>query len=370
MPIIQSPLEGKIADILVAENQPVQAGDLITRIDDINLQSKKQQLIGNLEQVKQQLIQLNNQIVSLEEQVSAEQDLQRRNLTSAQVQLTHQKNLYQEQLIIAKARFIEAQAALELAQEEVNRYQGLVKNGILSRLQLKEKEAALKSSHARLKQAQASINISSGEVEIAREKIAQEKARGKATLARLDREQKQLRERQTEIVNQINNYQEQLKQISTELNNTLIRSPISGTILVLNLRNRGQVVHPGDNIATIAPINSSLEIKAFVASQDIDKVEIGQTSQMRVSACPYSDFGTLMGRVIAISPDTKNYRSQTDNFSVANSSYEISIQPENLKLYSGTRTCTIRLGMEGQVDIISREETVLEFMRTKLRSKI
>ncbi|MDJ0902568.1 MAG: response regulator [Xenococcus sp. MO_188.B8] len=365
--IVQAATAGKIASILVTENQQVQSGELIARIDDARLQSQKQQLLGNIQQVKQQLTQLNNQIVSIQAQIAAQKNLQQRNLASAQAKLRHQQRLYQEQLITTEARVQEAQAAVELAQEELNRYQELVQTGIISELQLKEKEAALKTSIARLQQMKASLNPSSGEVEMAREQIAQELARGQATLASLDREQRQLNERQTEIYNQLSNYQEELNQVATELNNTLIHAPLSGIIQVLNLRNQGQVVSPGDKIATIAPINSSLEIKAAVASQDIDKVEVGQTAQMRVSACPYSDFGTLMGTVITISPDTLNSQSQTEEISSDNSSYEISIQPESFKLHSGSRSCTIRSGMEGKVDIISRKETVLKFILRKAK---
>ena len=363
--IVQAASEGKIASIFVAENQQVRSGELIAQIDDARLQSQKQQLLANVRQTQQQLTQLNDQIVSIQAQTAAERNLQQRNLASAQARLKHQQRIYQERLITTQAQVTEAEAAVELAQDELNRYQELVQTGVLSQLQLKEKEAALKSSLARLQQFKASLNPSSGEVEMAREQIAQEIAKGQTILASLDREQKQLKERQAEIQNQLNNYQQELDRVATELEKTAIRATISGIIQVLNLRNQGQVVRSGDNLATIAPFNGSLEIKAAVASQDIDKVEVGQTAHLRVSACPYSDFGTLMGTVITISPDTKSSHAQTEKISSSNSSYEISIQPESFKLDSGSRSCAIRSGMEGRVDIISREETILKFILKK-----
>ena len=65
----------------------------------------------------------------------------------------------------------------------------------------------------------------------------------------------------------------------------------------LNLRNPGQTVTLGEQIAHIAPTHSSLIIKALVPAQEIDKVEIDQKVQMKVSACPYPDYGTLKGVV-------------------------------------------------------------------------
>ena len=47
--------------------------------------------------------------------------------------------------------------------------------------------------------------------------------------------------------------------------------------------------------------------------------------------------------------------------------YEATIEPENLTLGRGKHSCAIQLGMEGTADIISREETVLQFFFRKAR---
>ena len=359
--IVQAATEGRITDILARENQQVRSGELIAQIDDARLQSQQQQLLGNIRQTQQQLSQLNEQLVSVAAQTAAERNLQQRNLASAQAQFKHQQRLYQERLITAEARVREIEAAVELARDELNRYRELVDTGVVSQLQLQEKQAVLKSSLAQLQQVQASLNPSAEEVAIAREEIAREQARGQTILASLEREQQQLKERRTEIENRLNNSREELNQIATEIEKIAIRAPISGIIQTLNLRNQGQVVRSGDEIATITPSNYGLEIKAAVAERDIGKVKTEQTTQMRVAACPYTDFGTLAGKVTAIAADTQSSQTET------NSSYEISIQPENLKLSAGDRNCKIRPGMEGRVDIISKKETVLKFLLRKAR---
>lgn len=373
--IVQAATEGKINSILVRENQQVQSGAIIANIDNTVIQSKKKQLLAAIQQTKQQLIQLHKQLVSIQAQIAAEQNLQQRTIVLTQAQLKHQQRLYQQQLVTTQAQLAESEAILELAQEELNRYQELVRTGIVSQLQLEEKTAVLKSSLAKLQQAKASLNPSAGEVEIAKEQIDQARARGQITLASLNRERQQLQERKIEIANQLDNYQEELKQIATELENTYIRAPLAGTIQTLNLRNPGQVVVKGDEIATISPGDSTLAIKAFVSAQDIGKVEVGQTTQMRVSACPYSDFGTLQGTVVTISPDTKN-SNQGANTTEANASYEISIQPENMNLQTGdkpsvsgkaNRNCAIRIGMEGRIDIITKQESILQFLLSKAK---
>jgi HlyD family type I secretion membrane fusion protein len=371
--IVQATAEGKIAQIAATENQYIKSGDSIARIDDRRLQSQKQQLLANIQRSKQQLSQLNAQNTSIQTQIAAQTNLQQRNLASAQTQLKHQQRLYQEQLITTQARVNQAQAAVELARDEFNRYQGLVRDKVVSQLQVKEKEAALKNSLAKLEEEKASLNPSSAEVEIAREQIAQETARGRSTLASLDLEQQRLNERKIEIQERLNNYQEQLNQITTDLKNTLIRAPISGRIQTINLRNQGQIVKSGDKIAEIIPTdaeliitNSRLQIQTTIDPQYIGMVEIGQTAKMQVSACFYPDFGTLDGKVVAISTDTKTF-SHSENTSSIISSYEVFIKPEAWALEYDDALCVIKPGMEGQVEIIASEETVLQFMLSTLK---
>ena len=365
MRIVQAAAEGKISNISVRENQRVQQGELIAQIDPTDIQSQKRQLLASTEQTQQQLTQLDEQLTSIQVQIAAQQSLQQRTIASAQAQLEHKQRLYQQQLDTTQASVAEAEAAVELATEELNRYRELVQTGIVSQLQLKEKSAALKSFEAKLQQAKASLDPSVGEVTMAKEQIAQEIARGETTIASLNRERQQLQERKTEAANRLGSYREDLKQIAQEIRNTQIRAPFGGTIQTLILRNPGQVVGEGDEIATIAPGNSPLAIKALVTAQDIGKVEVGQTAQMRVSACSYSDFGTLEGRVLAVSPDTKT--NTGSNIAADNANYEISVQPESGSLQNGDRNCAIRAGMEGRIDIISQEETVLEFVLGKAK---
>lgn len=70
-------------------------------------------------------------------------------------------------------------------------------------------------AQARLNKAKTTLNSISG-VAIARERIAQEKARGEATLSRLQQEREQLIQRRIELENQLNSYQKEFKQIEID----------------------------------------------------------------------------------------------------------------------------------------------------------
>lgn len=96
---------------------------------------------------------------------------------------------------------------------------------------------------------------------------------------------------------------------------------------------------------------------------------------MRVTACPYPDYGTLKGVVKTISPDAVSSQkndANSDTNSIPRATavgtfYEITIEPEKLALGRTTKKCQIQLGIDGRVDIITREETVLQFLLRKAR---
>jgi HlyD family secretion protein len=101
----------------------------------------------------------------------------------------------------------------------------------------------------------------------------------------------------------------------------------------------------------------------------VNKLAKGQEVQMRVSACPYPDYGILKGVVNQISEDTiKSQKNQSiPTQGGASSVYEVTILPESFSFGRSKHQCTIQPGLEGRADIISRKETVLKFLLRKAR---
>lgn len=431
--LVQAATEGQITNVFVKENQAVKKGDVLATIDDSRLQTKKSQLQSNIQQAQLQLLQIDAQIQALNRQIKAETERKNRVVSSAQAELNRVQRNYRDRQIIARAEVEEAQAnlrraekewhqasvelrsaranlqsteaALKAAQTKRDRYQKVVQAGALSLNQLEEvqlevvqqqqaveirrasieaqqqiiaqQQQAVAAMRAKLQRTQAALNPSNAEVAIAKESIAQESAGGQATLATLNREWEALFQQRIQIKNQLQRDTKELQQVESDLSQTKITVTEDGMISQLNLRNPGQSVRMGEEIAQIVPSNAPLVIKAAVSPEDVSKLETGQKVQMRVSACPYPDYGTLNGVVSQISEDTikpqGNQASSTAaNTSVsilgsANSFYEVTIQPDSFFLGKGNHQCNIQLGMQGRADIISREETVLSFLLRKAR---
>ncbi|MEG4622831.1 HlyD family efflux transporter periplasmic adaptor subunit [Microcoleus sp. w1-18aA5] len=262
----------------------------------------------------------------------------------------------QEQAVAGQKAAVEAQKkAVESQRKTVDRQQ-----------------QAVEVSAAKLKVVEAALNPSGAPVAIAQQRIAQEKAKGEAALAALKKEQLVSIQNRADIENQINRDRQELKQIDTELAKSVVRSPVDGTILKLNLRNPGQTAQLGAAIAQIAPANAAIVVKARVAAPDIGKIAIGQTSILRISAYPYPDYGVLEAKVSAIAPDAIAGENNSPPY------YEVTVIPQRTYLVKRDRAISqsadqqccqyhIQAGMEVTADIISRQETVLTFILRKAR---
>ncbi|MEH2425462.1 MAG: HlyD family efflux transporter periplasmic adaptor subunit [Nostoc sp.] len=438
--IVQAATEGQIIHIYVKENQVVKKGDAIAIIDDSRLQTKKSQLQTSIQQSKLQLVQINAQINALNSQIRAETDRINRIITGAQAELSGRRREYRDknittvselqeadanvkiaekelhageaQLKTAQANLHATEAALGVAQSKQKRYESVAAQGALSKDQLEEaqlaarqQEQAVKAQQAavevqqqtierlqqavsaviaRRQRAQVAVNPSNTEVTVATERIAQEKAGGESSKATSEKERQALVKQQIEIEKQLEHDTSELKQAQIDLAQTTIAATADGIVSQLNLRNPGQTVQAGEELVQIVPTNAPQVLKAAVASENQSKLKIGQKVQMRVSACPYPDYGTLNGKVQAISPDAMSsagYANAPQNngtnasmngttspkAAVAGAFYEVTIEPETLVLGKGKNQCHIQLGMEGRADIISREETVLQFFLRKAR---
>ncbi|MEO1005872.1 MAG: HlyD family efflux transporter periplasmic adaptor subunit, partial [Cyanobacteria bacterium J06638_38] len=423
--IVEAKTEGTVVEINVAENQRIKRGDVIATIDSSRLQTQDSQLQSQIQQSKLQLGQIKAQIRTLKRQIQAEQDRIERAVAVATVELSRRQREYQDQQITTQAEAAEAeanvrlvteewqqaqaefnsaqatlrsnQAALRSATSKRNRYQEISVTGALSQNQLEEAELeveqqkqqvaaqkatveqqkrgiarqqeAIEAAKARLNLVQAALNPSNGEIAIANQRIAQEIASGEATIAALNREQEGMIQQRIELEQTLSRDRSELKQITRDMEQTVIKAPENGVLFQLSLSNPSQTVSPGSEIARIAPDDTSLAIETLVSASDISNVELNQKAQVRISACPYPDYGTLKGVVQEISPDAiplENNDSSTSSLNQA-STYKVRLKPDSQILSQGKNQCTLQLGMEGKADVITKEETILKFLLRKAR---
>lgn len=383
--LLQAATEGQIQTIFVKEGQTVKTGDKIATVDDSRLQTRRAQLESNLQQFQVQMQQIDAQATTLTAQIIAEGGRSDQAVAVARSTLVQSRREYEDKQVATETEMMEVQSELASAETTLaaakvkrDRYQGLVDKGAVSMLQYEEaqldadqQEQEVKIAQAKLERAQAMMNPSLAAVNAVAQQVTQAQYGGEAATTALVREQEALLQQKAEVNKQVGQDEQEKEQIIHDLKQTTIRAAVAGTVSQMRLRNAGQTVQAGEVIAYIAPSDIPLEVKAAVLTTDISKLKVNQPVKMRVSACPYPDYGTLSGVVTQISKDTTKPASVNDGStqpaSVSTPAYEVTVKPDSGVYGRGDRQCTLQMGMDGRTDIITKEETVLQFFLRKAK---
>src|SRR6202171_4112097 len=191
--IISPKVSGYIAQVLVGDNQPVKAGQLLARIDD--------------RAFKAALDQPHADVAASEAAV--------RNLDA---QLALQQPMIEQ----GKADIAAAEANLKFAQEEQARYDGLMKTGSGTIQRAQQTDAALRASNAQLQHSKSGLQAAERKVDV----LTTDRAKA---VAQLDR---------ARAVEQ---------QAALNLSYTEITAPVDGTVGARSLR-VGQFVQAGTQL--------------------------------------------------------------------------------------------------------------------------
>ena len=138
---------------------------------------------------------------------------------------------------------------------------------------------------------------------------------------------------------------------------TDVRSPVRGTVKQLNLNTLGGVVKPGEPIMEIVPLDDTLLIEeARVRPADIAFLRPGQKAMVKITAYDFSIYGGLDGVVEAISADT-----------IQDEKGEHFYRVEKLRTQTGTlsyrgENLPIIPGMTASVDILTGKKSVLSYL--------
>jgi HlyD family secretion protein len=260
----KSRLEGQrdgATELRLPENIEAKKGD--PKIADIIsgqlklLQSTAESTQGKLEQLKQQVAQMNEQIGGIDAQMESKKQ---------QVSLIKQE-LTGLQKLLAK---------------------GLVPN---SRVLNVERDAArLEGETGELRASKASALNRIGEVQL-RALQLQEDVRTEALTELRDAEAK------------IGELSERRISLSSRLARTTINAPITGTVYQMAIHTEGGVVGPGETLMLIVPEGDDLVLQAQVSPNDIDEVTKGQRAKVRFPSFNSRTTPEIYGEVQQIAAD-------------------------------------------------------------------
>jgi membrane fusion protein, adhesin transport system len=138
---------------------------------------------------------------------------------------------------------------------------------------------------------------------------------------------------------------------------TVVTAPVNGRINRVLVSSRGGTVAPGAPILELVPSEDGLLIEAMVSPKDIGSVRIGQQAKVSLTAYDSSIYGSLKGKVVAISPDA------VVNEKTGESHYIVEVRTNETALVGKSgRKLPIGIGMVSDIALLGDKRSVLSYL--------
>ncbi|MBG1258401.1 efflux RND transporter periplasmic adaptor subunit [Nostoc commune] len=292
---------GVLSQLYVEQGDRIQQGQILARMDSAGIEAQRSQYRANLAQSQAQLAQA---VAGSRPQEIAQA---RARLAQAQAQLAQaQAGNRPQEIAQSQSQVDAAQAKVNYTNEQVKRYQYLYKEGAEKKQLLDQAISEDKSARANLEEAKKRLSlVQSGTrtEEIAQRQAAVNEARAALVLLEDGTRSEEIVQRQAAVASA----EAQLKGVQVQLDETIIRAPLSG-IVTQKYANVGAFVTPTTSASTSASATSSsivavargLEILAQVPEADLGRIKPGQ--QVEIVADAYPD-QVFKGNVRLIAPE-------------------------------------------------------------------
>ncbi|WP_292314620.1 HlyD family secretion protein [Mesorhizobium sp.] len=233
-------IAGRITDVAVTDNQPVEAGAVLLRIDDSDYQASLKQAEAGVAAARAEIANVQAQTQAQNAKIDA-----------------------------AGKQVAQAQAALEFAKSEDQRNRELLAKGTATQQQAQQAASTLR-------QDQAALDAANANAEAAKSQVAVLQAQGKSAEAKL---------RQAEAAE---------NQARTTLTRTTITAPVAGHATSITAA-KGTYAQPGQVLMMFVP--NDVWVKANFKETQLDLMRPGQPVDIAIDAYPEK---TFHGRVDSV----------------------------------------------------------------------
>jgi HlyD family secretion protein len=142
-----------------------------------------------------------------------------------------------------------------------------------------------------------------------------------------------------------------------------IRAPQDGVVEQSTVHTVGGVINAGDAIMLIVPQTDDLQVEAKVNPQDIDKLQVGQKTLLRLSAFNQRTTPELNGIVSRVSPDvTTDQRTGQSYYTI-----RVSMPPAEIARLGDVRLIP---GMPAEAFVQTGDRTMLSYLMKPLNDQL
>jgi len=304
---IEPTKNGKIQQLHIEEGEKVVKGETLASLDTEQIEQKINQLKKKLANYQDQLQEKQNLLRVTKLKASNQQKIAKSDIQSQKIVLEKAK----ERVTVKNQQLQTLKSEVSQNEKRVKRLKPLQQNGAISQEYLFQAQQSLQNSQMKLLRIKNEVNSAKKEVQRRQENLA--KLREKTNQVQLKSKQqiKQIQISIEQLEGKIAETKNQLSIAKNKQQKTILKSPVNGTVLSLNLQNIGQVIKPGQTIAEIAPKDAPLVLDAAVPAKEAGFLEKEMPVKIKFDAYPYQDYGVVEGAVSSISPNSHTNKKGT-----------------------------------------------------------
>jgi membrane fusion protein (multidrug efflux system) len=287
---IASKIYGRVAEVLVTDNEPVKAGQVLVKIDPRDYQASLDQAKAALALAESDAASAGVDIPRTRENVASGTSSAGAQLLGAQADLERAQVTYDQartsDLAFAQANIEKSKANSELAQADLARYKPLLDKGEISKQQYDGAKAnadatasSLRADQEKLGQAQRAVDIARAQLQAARARIEQ----ANAVVAAAHADVRQISMRTEDAQGKIAKVQQAravLQAAELNVNYTEIVAPVDGVATHKQVE-PGQIVQQGQGLLVVVPLRDVWVTANFKETQ-LRKMKAGQKAYVHV----------------------------------------------------------------------------------------
>ena len=356
------------AKLITEDLQRLEAERIGTTITGTKLQDELLESRLSDYQARQEVAESEaNRQLAVIAQIKERQQRLQENLVNAQTSFENA----QANVANAESVVVEVDKNIAIAQEREENLSTLIAPGALPRIDYLEAQERLNRAKTEMTRAKDEVINANNRVTESQDRIAslkreiaaqdQEIRQAEQAYQGIRQQAQRLKsERQSEILTQIKQRQEELTNINGQLEQArkqqageTIKAPVTGTIY--KIKATQGPVQGGEELLSILPAGEEILLEVKVLNRDIGFIRPGMTAKVKMATFPFQEFGTVEGKVVQISPNAVvdqemglvfPTRIQLNQHSVNVRGEEVAFTP----------------GMSANGEIVTRQKSILTFI--------
>jgi membrane fusion protein, protease secretion system len=363
---IQHLTGGTVEDILVKEGTVVKAGDVLVRMNSVQAKVNSEtariqyytarateaRLSAERDGKSALPFSVELQDAAKDVRVASTLSLQQQLFSSRQSALRSELSAFDENisgLMLQKRGLEESREGkkqqLTFLKEQLDGIRDLSNEGYVARNRLLE----LERTYAQLNTAITEDTNSMGKI---LSQISEIKLR---KLQRSQEYQKEVRTQLSDVQREADGLANRLTGLDFEVNNALVKAPVDGTIVGMNIFTNGGIIGPGFRMMDVVPSDDPLIVEGQLPVHLIDKVHPNLKVELIFTAFNQNQTPHIPGIVTNVSAD----RLVDEKSGMPYYSVKAKVAPEGMKLISNLQ---IRPGMPVDLFVKTGERTMMNYL--------